>query len=424
MSERTTPPALLQRRLTHVALDRLRDDPVLLIEGPRSVGKSTLLRALADAADAEVLDLDEPATRDAVSVDPGTFVAGSRPVFVDEYQKAPIVLDAIKAELNADGRPGRFVLAGSTRHDSLPAAAQALTGRLSRATLYPLSQGEIGGTEERFVTDLFADPRQTVSVRPTSSTSREDYIRRVVTGGFPMAIARSSEAARNRWFDSYVSLTLERDVRELSRIRQGTHLPALLARLAGQTAQLLSVQGAARDLALDRSTAENYTRLLEAVFLVHRLPAWGKTVTARAIGTPKLHVLDSGIAARLLHISTERLARKDPAALRELGHLLESFVVAELLKQTSWIDEINVGGHWRTKTGDEVDVVLEHDDGDVIGIEVKAAGRVAGDDLRPLRAMSETVGERFRAGVVLYLGERSYSADERLHVMPVDRLWV
>jgi predicted AAA+ superfamily ATPase len=358
-----------------------------------------------------------------VAADPGPFVAGDQPVFVDEYQKAPIVLDAIKAELNVSGRAGRFALTGSTRHDSLPPAAQALTGRLARLTAYPLSQGEIAGTAERLVENMFDDPAATVAARPTSTTSRQDYLQRVAAGGFPMTLSRGSAAARHRWFDSYVTLTLERDVRELSKIRQGVLLPQLLARLAGQTAQVLNVEGASRDLGMDRVTAENYTRLLEAVFLLHRLPAWGKTVTARAIGTPKVHILDSGVAARLLRLTPDKLARLDPTALTELGHLLESFVVGELLKQTSWLDDIATAGHWRTRDGDAVDLVLERDDGALLAVEVKAGSRVPGEAFRPLRKLRTAVGTSFVAGIVFYLGTRSYTYDERLHAMPVDRLW-
>lgn len=196
-------------------------------------------------------------------------VAGAEPVCIDEYQKAPLVLDAIKSELNIDGRPGRFVLTGSTRHDMLPTAAQSLTGRLSRLMVYPLSQGEIAGTHEHLLEDLFADPDRTVAAIPTSATSREEYIERVVTGGFPMALARSTPTARNRWFDEYVALTLERDVRELRKIRQNTVLRDLLHRVAGQTAQVLNLDHASRGFGLDSKTPESYLRLLEAVFLVH-----------------------------------------------------------------------------------------------------------------------------------------------------------
>jgi len=398
------------------------DDPVVLLEGPRSVGKSTLLRSIATETAAVLLDLDEPATRDAVAADPGAFVSGAETVCVDEYQKAPIVLDAIKSELNRDGRPGRFVLAGSTRHDALPAAAQALTGRLTRLRVYPLSQGEISGVHEDLLERLFADADSAVAAKATSTTTRVDYVELAVAGGMPMALARRP-AARARWFDEYVALTLERDVRELSHIRQGTLLPQLLHRLAGQTAQVLNVERAGRDSGLDRATAESYTRLLEAVFLIHRLPAWGKTLNSRSTATPKVHVLDSGVAARLLRLTPDKLLRRDPTALTELGHLFETFVVGELLKQVSWMDGVAGVGHWRTHDHDEVDFVAERDDGAVVAFEVKAAGRVPGGDFKPLRKLRAALGDSFVAGVVLYAGDRSYNIDDRLYAMPIDRLW-
>lgn len=421
----TPPPlrALVARRLQPLAAARLLDDPVVLLEGPRSVGKSTVLRSIAAAASARVLDLDDPDTRSAVASDPRTFVAGASTVCIDEYQNAPLVLDAIKAELNLDGRPGRFVLTGSSRYESLPSAAQALTGRISRLTVYPLSQGEIAGTHETFLAGLIDAPASKVASQPTSGTTREDYIERVVAGGFPLALMRSSTAARNRWFDEYVTLTLERDVRELSRIRQGAQLPRLLERLAGQTSQVLNISKAAQDAGLDQVTAESYTRLLEAVFLTYRLPAWGKTLSARAAAAPKVHVLDSGVAARLLRLSAEKLGRRDPTALTELGHLLETFVVGELLKQASWLEESVTYGHWRTYDRDEVDLVIERDDGSIFAFEVKTSGRVPGSDFAPLRKLRERTGNAFVAGVVLYLGPHSYSFEDRLFVMPVDRLW-
>lgn len=414
---------MVPRRLVPVVTERMGDDPVVLLEGPRSVGKSTLLRGLAKGIDATLLDLDDPATRDPVAADPGAFISGPRPVCVDEYQKVPIILDAIKAELNRDNRPGRFVLTGSTRHDSLPAAAQALTGRLSRLTVYPLSQVELTGTDVALLEQLFADPAAAVAASPTSMTGREAYIERIVAGGFPLALARSTPAARYRWFDEYVELTLERDVRGLSRIRQGDRLPQLLRRLAGQTAQVLNVNRAGRDAGLDHTTAEAYTRLLEAVFLLNRLPAWGKTLNARTAATPKLHVVDSGVAARLLRLTPEKLLRRDATALTEFGHLLETFVVGELAKQTSWMAGLAGSGHWRTRDGDEVDFVLERDDGAILAFEVKAAGRVPGDDFKPLRRLRTAVGDALVAGVVFYTGTRSYNAEDRLYVMPIDRLW-
>lgn len=411
-----------RRRLGPIVLDRLRDEPVVLLQGPRSVGKSTLMRELAGQLGAEILDLDDVATRDAVSADPATFVAGSGVVCIDEYQHAPLVLDAIKAELNRDGRAGRFLLTGSARHEALPAVAQALTGRLHRLPVYPLSQGEIAGVEECFLERVFAGEAEGLA-GTTSRTSREEYIDRVVAGGFPMPLARAPGPSRSRWMDDYVRLTLERDVRELARIEEASVLPRLLERLAGQTAQILNVTRAASELGIAQRTADSYVRLLEAVFLVRRLPAWGSTLTARAGSRPKVHMVDSGVAARLLRLTPEKLARRDPTALTELGHLLETFVVGELLKQASWMDGIAGVGHWRTRDDDEVDFVIERDDGAVVAFEVKAAQRVGGKELAPLRKLRHAVGPAFLAGIALHLGDRSYTADDRIHVVAVDQLW-
>jgi predicted AAA+ superfamily ATPase len=398
------------------------DEPVVLLQGPRTVGKSTLLRELAVGRGAEVLDLDDLATREAVAADPGLFVSGAVPVFIDEYQHVPLVLDAIKAELNRDGRPGRFVLTGSARHESLPRVAQALTGRLHRLPVLPLSEGELLRVNEHFVESLFDDARGFVA-GATSTTTRVDYIERIARGGFPSAIARTSVEARNRWFDDYLRLTIERDVAELSKIEQAAVLPQLLGRIAGQTGQVLNVARIASDLALNERTTDAYLRLLEAVFVVQRLPAWGTTLTSRATAKPKIHILDAGVAARLLRLTPEKLDLRQPPMLTELGHLLETFAVGELCKQVSWLDGIAGVGHWRTHDGDEVDLVIERHDGALIAFEVKAGSRVPGESLAGMRKLRAACGEAFLAGVALYLGNRSYTHEDRLHVMPVDRIW-
>lgn len=412
---------MVTRRVQQIVADLLSEEPAILLQGPRSVGKTTVLHAVAAARGADVIDLDDLATRDAVAADPGLFAAGAAPVCIDEFQHVPELLDALKAELNQDTRPGRFIITGSTRHDALPAAAQALTGRLHRLMVLPFSQGELSGTAENFLEVLTTVPATLVSASP-SKTVRSDYVDRIVAGGFPLALQRAG-AARNRWFDNYVALTLQRDVQSLSKIQQKDALPKLLARLAGQTGQVLNISAAAGAVGLVPRTAENYTRLLEDVFLLRRLPAWGTTLRARATASPKLHLVDSALAARLLRLTAEKLARKDPTSLQQFGHLLETFVVGEVLKQASWLPSVAGTGHWRTHDGDEVDLVIETDDGRVVGLEVKAAGRVAGKEFSGLRALRAALGDAFVAGVVLYTGERSYTYDDRLHVLPIDRIW-
>ncbi len=256
--------SLIERRVLSVALDCMRDEPVVLLERPRSVGKSTLLQAIARRTNGHILDLDDVAT----------MVEGPGPVCLDEYQCAPIVLDAIKAELNSSSRPGQFVLTGPARHQSLPTAAQALTGRLHRMAVLPFAQNEIEGVNASLLSRIFdGSAADTIGERP-SSTTRVDYIERIVRGGLPLALSRTSAAARHRWFDDYVRLTLERDVRDLSRVRQAHALPSVLARLAGQTAQVLNISAVAQKANLELNTARDYTRLLEVVFLIQLLPAW------------------------------------------------------------------------------------------------------------------------------------------------------
>jgi predicted AAA+ superfamily ATPase len=414
----------IRPRRVEALLDALsREEPVIALHGPRSVGKSTVLRRFAAANGVTVIDLDDPAIRDAVGASPSLAVDTAPPVCVDEYQHVPDLLDALKARLNHDGaRPGTAVLTGSTRHDALPRTAQALTGRLHNLVIWPLSQGELAGVHEDFITRLREAPDDTVARWPTSATTRAAYVERVCAGGFPLAVPRA-ESARNRWFDDYVRASIERDAAELARVRERQTLADVLGRLAGQTAQVLNISAVASGVGSERRTVESYVRLLEDLFLVTRLPAWGKTLTARATSSPKIHVVDSGLAARLLRVSPAKLASLDPTALTEFGHLLETFVVGELRKQISWLEEPVMCGHWRLGDGDEIDLVVEFDDGGVLAFEVKAAERVAGDDFRALRKLRDAIGARFIAGVALSTGRRSYTYEDRLHVMPIDRLW-
>ncbi len=413
---------IVERRLAEVVRQRMATEPVIILHGPRAVGKSTLLAALSRSFRREIIDLDDLATRDAVRADPSLFVRGDSPVLIDEFQHVPELLDSIKAELNRDGSPGRFVITGSTRYETLPAAAQALTGRAHRVDVRPLSQGEIAEVREDFGEAMLRDPGSLIQTAP-ATTTREDYVSRVVVGGFPMALRRAKQTDRARWFDDYVDLVIERDVLELTRVRQRQQLPRLLRQLASQTGQVLNIAGAAASIGMDKSTAENYTKLLEAVFLVYQLPAWGTTLGSRVSAAPKVHMVDSGIAARLLRLTESKLTAASAPALTEFGHLLETFIVGEVCKQLDWLDQPVTRGHWRTHDGDEVDLVVERDDGMVSAIEVKAGSRVPGGEMRGLLKLRRRLGDRFLGGVILYTGTRSYTNEGTIHVVPIDRLW-
>lgn len=410
------------RRLEALVPMLMADEPVVVLAGARTVGKSTLLRRLAEPSAAAVLDLDDLTTRSLVRDDLAFYAGGPSPVLVDEFQHLPELLDAIKAELNTDPRPGRFLLTGSTRYSSLPRTAQSLTGRVHVVTVWPLSQGEIAGRTETFVERLLDDPSSAVA-RRTSGSSREEYADRVLAGGLPAALRRSPGRPRARWYEGYVDLVVERDVLDIRDIRQGAVLPMFLRRLASQTGQVLNVAAASRAAGIAPSVGEDYTRLLEAVFLLHRVPSWGTTLSARVNRMPKVHIVDTGLGGWLMGITPRGISRRIPAVLSEFGHLLETFVVNEVLKQVSWLDRGLRVGHYRTSDGDEVDLVIENDDGDVLALEVKAGGTYRREDLRGLAHLRDKLGDRFLGGVLLYTGDRAAAVDDRLYLAPVDSLW-
>ncbi len=414
---------LVERRVSTLLARLVDEEPVIALHGPRSVGKSTVLWKLAESRHVGVIDLDDIETREALAGNPRVVAGGETPLCIDEYQRVPEVLDAIKARLNRDGtRPGLAVITGSTRQDALPRTAQALTGRLHALTIWPLSQGELAGVQEDFLTSLRVDAERTVAEQQPSDETREGYAERACAGGLPLARGRS-ESARARWFDDYVRQSVDRDAQELGQVRQRQALAELLSHVAAQSGRLLNVSRAAEVVGVDRKTAENYLRLLEDLFLVARLPAWGTDLRSRVNARSTVHLIDSGLAARLLRLTPAKLAEVEPSALAAFGQLLETFVVGELRKQASWLDEPVTLGHWRTSDGADVDLVIEFDDGDVLAFCVEPNERVAPAAFHGLTQLRDGLGRRFRGGVVLSTGSRSYPVGEKLYVMPIDRLW-
>lgn len=387
------------------------------------MGKSTLLADIAKTVpDARVFDFDDPAVF-AVAQQSLSLITGEKiPVFIDEYQRIPAVLQSIKARLNKGTQMGMFVLAGSASYDSLPAGTQALTGRIQRMPVLPLTQTEIDGTRNHFIERAFegdvphtADP---------AKTSRMDYVDRIARGGMPLALAQSDPAARGRWFAEHVRQSLRRDAGQLRQLHRAAALPKLLTVAVGQTARLLNIAKAGDRLEISRGTVASYLELLESLFLISTLPAWGTTISARSVEAPKIHVVDSGVGGHLLRLSRSKLERGDASALTEFGHLAESFVVQEVIRQASWMSDIVTAGHWRTRDGDEVDLVLERHDGAVLGVEIKAGDHVDSKQLSGLRKLRARLGSALVAGIAFHLGTRGYPVEDRIHVLPVERLWV
>jgi uncharacterized protein len=258
---------------------------------------------------------------------------------------------------------------------------------------------------------------------PQAPAPRDEYAHRSTSGGLPVALRRPPGRSRSRWFSNYVNLVIDKDVLDISRVRQREMLPRLLRQLAARSGQVLNVSAIGATIGLEKSTTENYIRLLEAVFLISRLPAWGTTLGSRIARHPKIHVVDSGVMAWLLNLTPQKIALAAPSTLSEYGHLIETFAVGEILKQASWSDAPVITGHFRTEGGDEVDLVLERDDGQVIAFEIKAGSRISGEDFRGLRHLKERIGDRLEEAIILYTGMHDYTHDGWITVLPLSRLW-
>lgn len=197
-----------------------------------------------------------------------------------------------------------------------------------------------------------------------------------------------------------------------------------MTRAVGQTGGLLNISKVGEPLEISRGTVTSYLQLLESLFLLSLLPTWGTTVSSRSVEAPKIHVVDSGIGAHLLRLSRTKLERGDPSSLTEFGHLVESFVVQEIIRQTSWMNDVVTAGHWRTRDGDEVDLVLERQDGAVLAFAIKAGDHIDSRQLSGLRKLHARLGDAFISGIAFHLGSRGYPVEDRIHVLPVERLWV
>lgn len=409
---------MLPRRAAEAIAAALSDTRVVLVVGARQCGKTTIVRAIAGERAAERRNLDSTGTREAASDDPEGFVDHRGLMVIDEIQRVPELLLAIKEQVDTDPRPGRYVLTGSARVLGLRALPDTLPGRSETVELWPFSQGEIDGRADGFVDAVFGGEPGALP-RHRSDVGRAEYADRVVRGGFPDAVARSNPGRRERFFDSYVADLVARDVTQLSEIERPAQMRALIRLVAARSGNLLVANALSNDLRLTSRSVLRYLALLEEVFLIKRIPAWSRNVSARAIGTPKVAFVDSGVAANLLDADAHSLLRPGGA----FGPLLEGFVSMEIARQLTWSKRRAEMSHYRTKDGVEVDVVLEDRRGNVVGIEVKAATTVRSDDFRGLRHLAERVGPDLLGGIVLYTGHETLSFGDRLQAMPVSSLW-
>ncbi len=403
------------RHLAPRLREALRDTPAVLIHGPRQCGKTTLAKFVGERRGFQYFSFDDDLLRRGAVDDPVGFVARlPERAILDEVQRVPELFTSLKESIDRRRRPGRFILTGSANVLLVPKLADSLAGRMGILRLHPLSQSELADSRTSLLESLFGDG---FPVRRLDATA-SDLTQRVVAGGFPAALALRSDSRRAAWYRDYVETQIQRDVRDLSRIRSLEALPRLLALAASHTARLINFTELAGSFQLTRQTIHDYVTVLERVFLIERLPPWHSNRLSRLVKTPKLHIGDTGVACALLARDVKSIAADRDA----LGPLLETFVFQELRRIASARPEPTSFFHFRDRDGAEVDFVLEHG-GHVAGVEVKSAATVSAGDFKGLRKLAEAAGDRFANGIVLYDGHTSVGFGERLHAVPISALW-
>jgi len=389
-----------------------------MLVGPRQAGKSTLVKELASGQHpARYVSLDDLRTLAAAREDPVGFVESfDEALVIDEIQRAPELLLPIKAAIDRDRSPGRFILTGSAQVMLLPKVSESLAGRVEVHTLWPFSQAEIEGVAGQTV-DWLLDPTTQPSAAP--AVPRPELIERIARGGFPEAVVRQAER-RDEWIDAYLTAIVQRDLHDLANIERLAQVPAILASLASRVRAPLNRTEVSSSVGIPRTSLDRYLTLLEHVFLVRRLPAWHTNRIRQIAKSPKLLLADSAILMHLLRADAERLG--DDAML--LGSVVECFVGMELAKQVSASSIRASLLHMRTAKGVEVDFVLEGADGRVAGVEVKSSSTIRSDDFKHLATLRDRLGEaRFTKGVVLYPGDERLPFGDRLEAWPLATLW-
>lgn len=413
----------IPRRALGVVEESLATFRVVVLHGARQTGKTTLARHFADRHNATYVTLDRLDVADALASDPATYLSISgTPLVIDEVQRVgePLIL-AVKSAVDVNNRPGQYLLTGSTNFLTVPAIAETLAGRTDIVTLWPLSQGELTSGRDDFVDRAFRDADALLThLGPTPA--RSAYFDAVCLGGYP-AVQGLDVRGRRRWFARYVQTVLQREIEVAADIRRADALLEMVRYFAATTAQELVLNTVAQRLGIDRSTVNTYEPWLETVFLVHRLPAWSRNLTAKVVKRPKLYITDTGIASNLLAKDAVALQRiNDPAA----GALFETFVVNEIAKQSTWCETPVRMFHFRDSDGAEVDVILEADDGRVLAIECKASSTPRSDDFRWLtviRDRLDNVGDDFVAGIVLHTGTARLRFGDRMIAVPAADVW-
>ena len=400
--------------------EAMLDTPVVLVVGPRQAGKTTLVRQVASNG-LRYLTLDDELTLLAAREDPVGFISSLDRAVIDEIQRAPQLLLAIKKSVDEDRRPGRFLLTGSANLMTLPTVADSLAGRMETLSLLPLSQSEIEGQSANWLDHVFSGrlPQVMTSDDLTVSAQSQDLIQRVLRGGYPEALTRQSSRRRVTWAKQYIDAIIQRDVRDITEIDHLDQLPRFLSALAQKAGQVSNYSQLGGQVGLDGKTVARYIGIFEQMCLLKRVQAWARNRLNRVVKTPKLQFIDAGLLSALLDL-TEEEVEKDRT---RFGNVLETFVYGELLKHSTTAAGDYRLMYFRDFDKFEVDIVIENTAGQLVGVEVKATATLRVQDLRGLKKLSTFAGESFKMGVLLYNGKETLPLGDGLWAAPIASLW-
>ncbi|MCG8092212.1 MAG: ATP-binding protein [Candidatus Thiodiazotropha endolucinida] len=407
-------PSLYPRWIEPRIDEALQDTPVVLLVGPRQAGKTTLVRKIAERG-LHYLTLDDELTLLSAREDPVGMIRNLDRAVIDEIQRVPELLLAIKKSVDEDRRRGRFLLTGSANLMALPTVADSLAGRMETLMLLPLSQSEIENKPTNWIDRVFAG--EILTTNPPVLGSH--LVERVLRGGYPDAVARPTEKRRTAWTLQYINAILQRDVRDVAEIDKLDQLPRFLRALAHTAGQMCNYSELGRQVGLDGKTVSRYISVFEQMYLLKRIDVWARNRLKRVVKTPKLQFIDSGLLGVLTNIGQKDVELDKTG----YGHILESFVFSELLKHTATSDDDYRLLYYRDADKFEVDVVIENNAGQLVGVEVKASATVKERDLRGLKKLSSLAGDQFTAGMLLYDGDETMPLGNNLWAAPLSTLW-
>lgn len=410
---------MYRRNITDSIIEALSDTPVILLNGARQTGKSTLCEKIREegAFEGQFVTMDDPATLLAAEKDPLGFLEDlGKHVIIDEIQRAPQLFIPIKKLVDEDRKGRRIILTGSANVMMLPRVGDSLAGRIEIHNLWPLSQDEIGDTRSNFLHTL----TDTNKKFKTSKTSWKDIAARMRVGGYPESLERSSTSRRNKWFADYITAILQKDIRELANIEGLTEIPNVLKLIATRVGSTINMSDISRLSGIKNTTLKRYVTLLEHIFLIVNIPAWTNNTEGQFVKSPKVYLNDTGLLNHLIGLEDESFLEQRGNA----GAYLENFVVIEIIKQLSWSDMYLKPYHFSIHRGSEVDLVLEDRAGGLYGIEIKSAASLQNSDFNGLRKLSELAGDKFKRGIVLYTGEQYLGGfGDNLQAVPISALW-